>query len=89
MFQKGVKAEVKVVARARSHTSCMYQARSDSGGGIKGDPVQIIPVCFMCKHCNPIQNALKLLKGTISVTRRIIFFDAKQCHWTSFQASCM
>ena len=51
--------------------------------------VEIILVCFICKHHNLIQNAFKLLKGTISVTHWIIFFYAKQCHWTSFQASYM
>ena len=29
---------------------------------------------FMSRHRNPIQNALKLLKGTISVTQWITFF---------------
>ena len=67
MFQKGVKTEVRDVAYLPSHNSC-NQARSTSGGGTKSNPVQIIPVCFICKHRNPIQNALKLLKGTISVT---------------------
>ena len=32
---------------------------------------------FMCKHRNLIQNALKLLKNTISVTHWITFSDAK------------
>ena len=56
------------------------------GGGTNSNPVQSILVCFMCKHCNPIQSALKLLKSKISVTQWITIFDAKQCHWTSFQA---
>ena len=43
---------------------------------------------FMCKHHNLIQNVLKLLKGTIFVTHWIKFLCAKQCHCTSFQASC-
>ena len=59
------------------------------GGGTESNPVQIIQVCFICQHRNPIQNAFKLLKGTISVTHWIIFFDAKRCQWTSFPASCM
>ena len=68
MFQKGVKD----VAYLPSHNSC-NQARSASGGGTKSNTVQIIRVCFICKHRNPIQNALKLLKGKISVTHWIIF----------------
>ena len=43
-------------------------------GGTNSNPVQSILVCSMCKHCNPIQNALNLLKGTISVTQWITFF---------------
>ena len=39
-----------------------------AGGGTKSNPVQSILVYFMCKRCNLIQNALKLLKGTISIT---------------------
>ena len=57
-----------------------------AGGGTNSNPVRSILVCFTCKHCNPIQSALKLLKGTICVTQWITFFDAKQCHWISFQA---
>ena len=38
----------------------------DAEDGTKSNPVQSILVCFMCKHRNPIQNALKLLKGTVS-----------------------
>ena len=74
MFQKShaLRAEVKDAAHPPSYTSC-YQARSASGGGTKSNPIQIILVCFICKHRNPIQNALKLLKGTISVTHWIIF----------------
>ena len=72
MFQKGIKSKVKHVAHLPSHTSC-YQARSASGGGTKSNPVQIILVCFICKHRNPIQKALKLLKGKISATHWIIF----------------
>ena len=93
MFQKRVKSKSQRccpgdVANARSHTSC-DQARSSSGGSTEINPVQIILVCFICKHRNPIQNAFKLLKGSISVTHWIIFFYAKRCHWTSFLASCM
>ena len=48
------------------------------GDGTKSNPVQSILVCFMRKHRNPIQNALKLLKlSTISVMQCITFFDAK------------
>ena len=39
----------------------------------KGNPVQIILVCFICKHRNPVQNALKPLKGTISLKHWITF----------------
>ena len=72
MFQKRVKSKSqrccpRDVAHAHSHTSC-NQARSASGGGTGSNPVQIILACFKCKHRNPIQNAFKLLKGTISVT---------------------
>ena len=93
MFQKRVKSKSQTccqgdVAHARSHTSC-DQATSASGGGTESNPVQIILVCFICKHRNPIQNAFKLLKGSISVTHWIIFFYTKRCHWTSFLASCM
>ena len=54
MFQKRVKSKSQRccsgdVAHARSHTSC-NQARSASGGGTEGNPVQIILVCFICKH---------------------------------------
>ena len=42
-----------------------------AGGGTNSNPVQSILVCFMYKDCNPIQNALKLLIGTIFVTRWI------------------
>ena len=44
-----------------------------AGDGTNSDPVQSILVCFMCKHRNPIQNALKLLKGITSVTQWITF----------------
>ena len=71
-FRKGLKAEVKDVAYLPSHNGC-NQARSASGGGTKSNPVQIILVCFICKHRNPIQNYVKLLKGPISVTHWIIF----------------
>ena len=67
----------------------MFQEKLKSnmhaGGGTNSNPVRYILVCFMCKHCNPIQSVLELLKGTICVTQGITFFDAKQCHWTSFQ----
>ena len=76
MFQKGVKSRSLVVevevAYLPSHNSC-NQARPASGGGTKSNPAQIILVCFIFKHRNPIQNALKLLKGTVSVTHWIIF----------------
>ena len=49
-----------------------------AGDGTNSNPVQSILVSFMCKHRNPIQNALKLLKGAISVMQWITFFDAKQ-----------
>ena len=93
MFQKSVKSKSQRccpgdVAHARSHTSC-NQARSASEGGTESNPVQIILICLICKHRNLIQNAFKLLKGTISVTHWIIFFYAKRCHRTSFLASCM
>ena len=58
-----------------------------AGGGANSNPVRSILVCLMCKRCNPIQSALKLLKGTICVTQWITFFDDKQCHWTSFQVT--
>ena len=74
MFQKRAQSKVKDVAHARSHTSCSNQARSASGGGTESYPVQIILVCFIRKHRNPIQNAFKLLKSTISVTHWIIFW---------------
>ena len=35
--------------------------------------VQSILVCFNCKHSNSIQDALRLLKGTISVKQWITF----------------
>ena len=57
-----------------------------AGGGTNSNPVRSIRVCFMCKHCSPIQSSLKLLKGTICATQWITCFDAKQCHWNSFQA---
>ena len=38
----------------------------DAEDGTKSNPVQSILICFMCKHRNPIQNALKLLEGTVS-----------------------
>ena len=57
-----------------------------SEDGKNSNPVRSILVCFMCKHYNPMQSALKLLKGTICAMQWITFFDAKQCHWTSFQA---
>ena len=41
----------------------------------KINPVQITLVCFICKHRNPIQSALRRFKGTISVTHWIIFFN--------------
>ena len=80
MFQKSVKSKSQRccpgdVVHAHSHTSC-NQARSESGGGTESNPVQIVLACFICKHRNPIQNAFKLLKDTISVT-------------TSFQTSYM
>ena len=82
IFQKGVKAEVKVVAHLPSHISC-NQARSASGGGTKSNSVQITLVCFIHKHRNPIQNALKLLKGTISVTHWVIFFTLNNVNTVS------
>ena len=51
-----------------------------AGDGTNSNPIQSILVCFMCKHRNPIQNALKLLKLIVSVRQWITFFDAKQCH---------
>ena len=38
----------------------------DAEDGTKSNLVQSILVCFTCKHRNPIQNAFKLLKGTVS-----------------------
>ena len=32
---------------------------SASAGNTKMNPVQSVPFCFTCKHCNPIRNAPK------------------------------
>ena len=53
--------------------------------GRNSNPVESILVCFMCKHCNPVQNILKynFCNAVVHI------FYVRQCHWTSFQDSCM
>ena len=49
-----------------SGKSQKQKSNMHAGGCTNSNPIQSILVYFMCKHRNPIQNALKLFKGTIS-----------------------
>ena len=70
----------------------MFHIQAAIPAVIKPDPpqevVQKVIRYNLCGFFYPIQKVLKLLKRTISVTHWIVFFDARQCHWTGFQASC-